>query len=87
MKTKLIILLLALVSLGCDSNEQGPDCSCETVIDLSTFNIVNPVGSPTPVSYYAIWKTRDCEGIIKNYEEVFSSSNQVPRMNDCIHPN
>ena len=54
---KLLLCSLAIIAMACSNNDDNngsssTDCDCGRITISSSFNVVNPVGSPTPVSTF-----------------------------------
>lgn len=55
---KLLLCSLAIIAMACSNNDDdnngstSTNCNCGRVTMCSSFNVVNPVGSPTPVSTF-----------------------------------
>lgn len=54
---KLLLCSLAVIAMACSNDDDNngsssTDCNCGRVTMCSSFNVVNPVGSPTPVSTF-----------------------------------
>ena len=56
---KLLLCSLVIIAMACSndgdndiSSSSSTDCNCGRVTMCSSFNVVNPVGSPTPVSTF-----------------------------------
>ena len=50
---KLLLFSFALLAASCSNDDNGSatssDCDCGRILRCTSFNVLNPVGSPTPV--------------------------------------
>lgn len=85
MKTKLTLLAIALIAVGCSGNSSeeqiiNNDCECETVTEVTYQAIVPPLetsnGQVNWVRYYK--GTNDCTGEIRNW----ASSYEIMHVGD-----
>lgn len=75
---KKLILVLSLALLGCTSdnnsttpavpsNPNATNCNCGTIMSVNHFNMVNPPGSPTPITVFSVLAIKNnCTGEVRN---------------------
>lgn len=69
---KLLLSSLLLFAVSCsndDSNSSSSnDCDCGRVVRCSSFNMVNPVGSPTPTTTFTTFVVlNNCSNLETTY--------------------
>lgn len=68
---KLLLSSLVLFAVSCsndDSNSSSNNCNCGRVVRCSSFNMVNPVGSPTPTTTFTTFVVlNNCSNLETTY--------------------
>lgn len=69
---KLLLSAAVLFAIACsnddENNSSSTNCDCGRVVRCSSFNVVNPVGSPTPVSTFTTFVVlNNCSNLERTY--------------------
>ena len=85
---KKTFLLLSVVLLSCNPDEpetnQPPlDCSCDKVVEVSTFNVIGTPQNPA-MNYYSVYTTINvCTQIQRQKTFTTTISSQSPQVGQC----
>ena len=85
---KKTFLLLSFVLLSCnpdETDEPAPiiDCSCDKVVEVSTFNVVGTPQNPA-MNYYSVYTTINvCTQIQRQKTFTTTISSQSPQIGQC----
>ena len=84
---KIPFILFAIGMVACSTPQQEqvdePDCDCDKVVQVTTFNVVGTPQNPT-VNYHSVYTTiNECTQIQK--QKTFDTTNQslIPQINQC----
>lgn len=82
------LFLLAFLSLASCSPEtenptNEPDCDCDRVVEVSTFNVVGTPQNPA-INYHSVYITiNDCTNVQRQKTFTTTNINQVPVVGQC----
>jgi hypothetical protein len=86
---KKTFLLLSVLFLSCNpdepqqNNEPPLDCSCDKVVEVSTFNVVGTPQNPA-MNYYSIYTTINvCTQVQRQKTFTTTISSQTPQVGQC----
>jgi hypothetical protein len=84
-KIPFILFAIGMVACSIPQQEQvdEPDCDCDKVVQVTTFNVVGTPQNPA-VNYHSVYTTiNECTQIQK--QKTFDTTNQslIPQINQC----
>jgi len=85
---KKTFLLLSVVLLSCnpdepETNQPPTDCSCDKVVEVSTFNVIGTPQNPA-MNYYSVYTTINvCTQIQRQKTFNTTISSQSPQIGQC----
>jgi hypothetical protein len=84
-KIPFILFAIGMVACSTPQQEQAsePDCDCDKVVQVTTFNVVGTPQNPA-VNYHSVYTTiNECTQIQK--QKTFDTTNQtqIPQINQC----
>ena len=84
---KLLLITLAVSISACSSDQQEestqPNCDCDRVVEVNTFQIVGTPQNPT-ISYYSVYTTiNDCTQIQRQKNYTTTDPSMSPQLNQC----
>jgi hypothetical protein len=88
MKKTFLLLSVVLLSCNPDEPQQQPappplDCSCDKVVEVSTFNVVGTPQNPA-MNYYSVYTTINvCTQIQRQKTFTTTISSQSPQIGQC----
>ena len=83
---KLLLSVLAIGMLACtpeDEQTTTPDCDCDRVVEVHTFNVIGTPENPA-INYHSRYTTiNDCSGIQREKTHNTTFQNQIPQIGQC----
>lgn len=84
---KLLLLTLAIGMMACSNDESReettPDCNCDRIVQINTFNVVGTPQNPA-TNYYSVYTTiNDCTQIQREKTHNTTNPDLVPKIGDC----
>ena len=85
---KLLLLTLAIGMMACSNDETTreettPNCDCDRVVEVNTFNIVGTPQNPA-TTYHSVYITiNDCTQIQRQKTYDTTNIDLVPKVNQC----
>lgn len=86
---KYLVLALAIGMLACSNDDQEEptptpiDCSCDKVVEVSTFNVVGTPQNPA-MNYYSVYTTINvCTQVQRQKTFTTTVPSQSPQLGQC----
>lgn len=84
---KLALLFLALLFISCSTDEATtttePNCNCDRVVEVNTFQVVGTPQNPA-LNYYSVYTTiNDCTQVQRRKEYTTTNPDLSPKLNEC----
>ena len=84
---KLALLFLAVLFISCSADEvtttTEPNCNCDRIVQINTFNVVGTPQNPA-LNYYSVYTTiNDCTQIQREKTHNTTNPDLVPKIGDC----
>ena len=84
---KLALLLLALLFIACSTDQPTtntePNCNCDRIVQINTFNVVGTPQNPA-LNYYSVYTTiNDCTQIQREKSSSTTNPDLIPKIGDC----
>ena len=85
---KLLLITLAVGISACSSDQQEedtnqPNCDCDRVVEVNTFQVVGTPQNPA-ISYYSVYTTiNDCTQIQRQKNFTTTDPSMSPQLNQC----
>jgi hypothetical protein len=85
---KILLFTLSIFIVACSqedssNNSNEPNCNCDRVVQVSTFNVVGTPQNPS-INYYSVYTTiNDCTQIQREKTFNTTNSNLIPQIGQC----